>query len=209
MYPDQPQPTPPSQIPPSDYLNQISAKPPKAPGFKPSLKGMIIIAAALVALVIIVALTVNIVVASQRQPLQQLAARLATTQTIADDAQSNLKTSQLRSLNSNLKIYLTNTNRDIGEPLLANGVNVAKLPDSIVTKESPDAVAATLENARLNARFDTTYAREMAYELDITLSLMRQILASTNSASLKAFLEPAITNLEPTQQSFADFSVAD
>lgn len=208
MYPNQPQ--QPSPVPPSptDYLNQISPQTQKTPLFRPGPKLFIVAGLALVIIVAIVAITVNVIVNAQRQPLQELAARLNTTQTIADDAQVNLKSSQLRSLNSNLKIYLTNTNREIGAPLLNNGVNTAKLPESVLKKESSDAIATTLEDARLNAVFDTTYAREMAYQLSNTLTLMRQIRQSTGSASLKTFLDTAITNLEPTQESFANFNAA-
>lgn len=208
MYPNQPPAAPQPPTPSTDYLNQIAPQAPKTTPFKLGPKLFLIVGAALVLLVIIVSVTVNIVVGSQRQPLQQLAARLATTQTIANDSQANLKSTQLRSLNSNLKIYLTNTNRDIGEPLLSAGVNTAKLPDSVLAKESGDTITATLEDARLNARFDRTYAREMTFVLGSTLALMKQIEASTGSATLKTFLDSAITDLELIHQSFASFDAA-
>lgn len=205
MYPEQPPatPQPPTQSP--DYLNQIAPQAPKTLPFKFGPKLLIIVAAILVTLTIIVSVTVNVIVGAQRQPLQQLAARLATTETIANDAQPNLKSSQLRSLNSNLKIYLTNTNRDIGPPLLSGGVNAAKLPDSVLKKESGDAIRTTLEDARLNAVFDRTYAREMTYVLGNTLALMIQIRASNSSADLRTFLDSAITDLTLIHESFSSF----
>lgn len=205
MYPNQ-TPTPPT--PPPDYLNQIAPQAPRALPFKVGPKLFIIIGVVLVLLVSIIAITLNTVNSAQQEPLQTLSARLTTTQTIVNDAQANLKSSQLRSLNSNLAIYLTNTTRDMSEPLLNNGVNTEKLPDSVLKAESGDAMSARLEDARLNAVFDRTYAREMTYQLGTTLALMKQIRNSTSSPSLKTFLDTAITNLEPTQASFASFDAA-
>ena len=208
MYPDQPPVTPQPPVPPNDYLNQIAPQAPRKLPFKFGPRLLIIAGAILVILVIIVSVTINILVGSQRQPLQQLAARLTTTETLANDAQPNLKSSQLRSLNSNLKIYLTNTNRDIGAPLLSAGVNTAKLPESVVAKESGDTIAANLEDARLNAVYDRTYAREMTYILGSTLALMKQIEASTGNSELRAFLEAAITDLTLIHESFSSFDAA-
>lgn len=212
MYPNQPQaqPTPPPTNPsPLDYLNQIAPPTPKKPLFRLSGLSLILaIVGLLVVIVSVLALVLNIVGNSQRQPLEQLAARLATTETIVNDAQKNLKNSELRSLNSNLKIFLTNTNRDIAEPLLKSGVNINKMDKNTVAKESGDAIAERLEDARLNAVFDRTYAREMAYQLETIITLMKQIYGSTGSSSLKEFLNTTYSNLEPTQKSFAEFNAA-
>jgi hypothetical protein len=66
-----------------------------------------------------------------------------------------------------------------------------------------------LDNARLNAVYDRTYSREMAYKLATVLTLMQQIYESTNNKSLKNFLVNAYKNLEPTQKNFTDFNEAD
>ncbi len=210
MDPNQPQPQfQPSPAPePSisvDYLNQIA---PQAPKRKlPFTRKQLIIAAVLgfaVVLVLILALTVGL--ASNKKPLEQLAASLQGTQTIAASADTLLKDSQLRVLNSNLEIYLTNTNRDIAAPLLKDNVDVTKLDKTIVASEAGTDVLARLEDARLNAVYDSTYAREMSYRLDSTVALMKQIYGSTNNSSLKTFLNNAYTNLAPTQQAFANFN---
>lgn len=212
MYPNQqPQfpgsPTPP-QAPPPDYLNQIAPQAPKQSSLKLSLKKVIVLGGILVAAVIALAVTVNVVIGSQRQPLQQIAARLSSIQAIANDAQGNLKSSQLRSTNSNLRISLTNINRDIGAPLLKSGVDVSKLPESILQKESTDGVLGRLEDARLNAVYDRTYAREMTFILSNTLATMRQIENSTGNAELRTLIVNAIEDLDQIQQSFEAFSTS-
>jgi len=208
MYPQQPQQPAPLPPNPTDYLNQISQNVSATPALRPTPKLFLLVGAALVILVIIAVVIVNIVVGAQKEPLQRLSARLTTTQTVAETSQENLKSSQLRSLNSNLRVYLTNTQRSINTPLVAKGIDIKKIPESVTKKESGSAMSAVLEDARLNNVFDRTYAREMAYHLANTLTLMRQIRQSAGEESLKEFLDDAIVNLEPTQASFANFDAA-
>ena len=199
MDPSQPQPT--YSI---DYLNQIAPQAPKR-GFL-SRKQTIIAAVlgGVILIVIILAIVLN--AGSTTKQSQQLAARLASTETIVSDATGKIKSSQLRALNSNLKIYLTNTNRDIAAPLLKEGVTIGKIDKAVTTKEAGTDITDRLEDARLNAVYDRTYAREMAYRLETTMSLMRTIFQSTRNKDLKTFLDGAYTNLQPTQKAFADFN---
>jgi len=192
-----------------DYLNQIA---PQAPKRKiPLTKKQLIIAAILGGAFIVVMILVIVVGLSDggtKKQLQQLAARLQGTQTIVSAADSDIKDSQLRALNSNLDIYLTNTNRDIAAPLLKDGIDVTKLDKTLLASESGADITARLEDARLNAVYDSTYAREMAYQLAIIVSLMRQINNSTHNQDLKTFLVSAYTNLLPTQNAFDSFTAA-
>jgi len=209
MYPNQQTPFPPSQAPlPSDYLNQIAPQGPKKTGFTFGLKQIIIIGAALVILMIIISVVVGGVASSGKEPLERLAARYAATEAVAVASQPNLKSSKLRSVNSTLKLNMTNTNRDIAAPLLAVGVNTAKLSKSVIASEDTTELSARLEDARLNAVFDRTYAREMAYQLGTLLTLLEQIYSSTSDAELQTFLKTSYDNLKPTQESFANFSSA-
>jgi len=190
---------------PSDYLNQIAAQPPKKVNFvrkQPILIGGVAIIAVIIILTIISSLSGGI------KPSEQLAARLIATKSVADDATSKIKSPELRALNSNLKIYLTNTIRDIAAPLLKDKINVNRLDKKATVAESNVQLLATLEDARLNAIYDRTYAREMAYQLDTVLTLMRQIYNDTSNKDLKSFLDSKIENLVPIQKQFADFNSA-
>ena len=143
--------------------------------------------------------------ASSGTKLQSLAARLTTLQDIAEDARPHIKNNQLRATNSSLNLHLANANRDIAEPLSANGINIKKLDKSIVAREDGTKLASTLEDARLNAIYDRTYAREMGYQLNTTLLLMDDIAESTKSKSLDAFISTTKANLEPIEQQLDDF----
>jgi len=189
-----------------DYLNQIAPQAPK----KNVLTRLQIIIIAAVGGIVLLTIILSLVLASSHnvEPTKQLAARLQSTEIIVGNAQIKLKSSQLRTLNSNLKIYLTNTNRDISAPLLQVGINVAQLDKKLVASEAGTDIVNRLEDARLNAVYDRTYAREIAYQLDTIVTLMRQVNNSTNNQSLKTFLANAYTNLEPTQKQFAQFNAA-
>lgn len=207
MYPEQPQP-PTTPIPPPDYLNQIAPQQAKRPKLTLGPKLIGIIGVILVLFVVVLAIVVNALVQNGRQPLRHLSARLDATATVVSEAQDTLKSSQLRSLNSSLNLYLTDITSDIATPLQSAGINIDKIDDKIISQESPAALTERLEDARLNAIYDRTYAREMAYQLDTLITLMKEIIASTGNSELKTFLESTYPKLEPTQNAFADFNEA-
>lgn len=200
MQPNQPQPG--LSI---EYLNQIAPQAPQRTRF--SKLQLLIFGGALLILIIIIASIASLSSGGVSSP-EQLAARLASTQTIVSGAQSKLKSTALRTLNSNLNIYLTNTNRDIIAPFKAIGVDVTHLDPVIVKSEAGTDVLARLEDARLNAVYDRTYAREMSYRLDTIVALMQKIYKSTGNSEVKAFLDSAFTNLQPTQKQFSNYNDA-
>lgn len=199
MNPDQPQYS-------IDYLNQIAPQAPKKSGL--SRVQLVAVIATLVAVLVVGILSIVLAMNGDSGSSTRLAARLQSTETIVKDAQDKLKSTQMRTLNSNLMIYLANTNRDIATPLLKDGVDVTKLSKSLLASESNPEMTNRLEDARLNAVYDRTYAREMSYQLETITALMLKIYNSTNDESLKTFLDDARMNLEPTQKQFADFNAA-
>lgn len=198
----------PSNQAPLDYLNQIAPTEARKSPFKLGPKLFIIIGIVLVLVVIILSVTVSNLNSSRREPWQTLSARLDTTEKIANSSANNIKNSQLRSLNSDVKIYLTNTKRDLQTPLTAQSIKATELPASITTKEANAAMTARLETGRLNAKYDSTYAREMSYQLSTILTLLQRLYASSGSTTNKAFLKTAYDNLAPTQKAIAEFSAS-
>ena len=200
------QPNVPQSYPSMEYLNQIAPQAPKRGRF--SKFQLMIFGGAAFVLILIIASIIAATTSGGDQSSQQLAARLLSTQTIVASAQKTIKSTQLSALNSNLLIYLTGTNHDIVAPLKALGIDVAHLDPIIVKNEAGTDVTARLEDARLNAVYDSTYAREMSYRLDTIVNLMQKIENSTSSSKMKAFLETAKTNLAPTQKAFSEFNDA-
>lgn len=204
--PFQPQASPPQPNLSTNYLDQIAPQIVKKMPFNLSKRQLTLGAGLLAAILIVIILVIVVNLGSNKKPLEQLAARLQSTETIAKAADTNIKSSQLRALNSNLTIYLTNTNRDIAAPLLEVKIDVTKLDKTVIADEAGTDIIARLNDARLNAVYDSTYAREIAFRLGTTVALMQQINGSTSNKDLKSFLGSAITNLQPTQKAFTDFN---
>ena len=194
----------------SDYLDQIAAQaqPPKRARW---VSKKLVYGGGIAILLVVLASIIAVTFAgAQRGPTEQLLARLNATQPVVDEAQSTLRNSQLRSLNSNLSIYFTNTLRDSAEPFAAVGIETATLSTGVTEQEAAATTELTnrLEDARLNAIFDRTYALEMDYQLATIMTLMQEAYNTTSNESLRTFLSNAYDNLAPTQKAFADFNEA-
>ncbi|NTW62316.1 hypothetical protein HGB25_02825 [Candidatus Saccharibacteria bacterium] len=203
-YPNNPQPP----VNSFDYLNQISQQPVKKSGLftkKPVMIGGIMTLSILAMIILFAIISALFGGISQEN---RMAAKLVTTSSTVDSATPNIKSTQLRAINSNLKILLTNTIRDAKPILKNNNIDITKLDKTTLSKESNKKLLSTLEDARLNAVFDRTYAREMSYQLDTTLSLMNQIYNSTGDKKLKSFLLTSYDNLSPIQKQLEDYNAA-
>ncbi len=198
----------PQQQSPVDYLNQIAPQAPKTSLLASKKRIFILIGILLVVGVIILSVALSALSASRKEPWERLSARLSATSVIANSSTGLLKNTQLRSANSSIKIFLTNTQRDLAAPLLTADVDSKKMSPSVVAEESSTAMAARLEDARLNAKYDSTYAREMNFQLSNVLTLLKQLYASSSNTTNKEFLDTTYNNLAPIQQSLADFSAS-
>lgn len=188
---------------PIDYLNQIAPQQQKR-GLSGKFLYILIGGGALIA--IVAGFMIFSSGSSPTQKMQTLAARLTTLQDIASKSQPKIKSNVLRGTNSNLSIFLTNATHDMAEPFSKNGVDVKRIDRNIETAEKGDNLRQTLEDARLNAVFDRTYAREMNYQLDTVAALMSEIYNKTNSKSLKEFLNKTDDNLQSIKQQLAEFN---
>jgi hypothetical protein len=205
MQPQQPPQLSPNPVP-SDYLDQI-ATPQQKPGIDNKL--FLVIIAGAVLLIVILAITIfSSLGGSKSVSTERLALRLQTLEKVSQDSQKRLASSALRSTNSNLRASLINANRDIATPLKAAEINLKKADKKLVAEENGTKLKAALEDARLNATFDRTYAKEMSYQLETTTILMNRLLATTKSTSLKTFLNASLKDLVSLQKQFSKYSSA-
>lgn len=191
-----------------DYLNQIAPEAPKPAGFGLNIKTVALIGGALIVLVIIISIIAAAAGNNPKSDWERLSARLSATEAVTAKANTLIKNSQLRSTNSNLKLYITNTKRDLAPILVEKGIDVEKLPENTVAKENGTGMTERLETGRLNAKYDSTYAREMSYQLGTILALYQRLNSSSRSTADKEFLATAFENLKPTQESIANFSAS-
>jgi hypothetical protein len=198
------QPNNPYQQPqvPSDYLDQISSTQPVKTLNPFVLWGLI------GGLLIVAIVAVSLILSAggdSSASLTSTAARFAALQDTTDDAQENLQNSDLRTLNSSLTLVLTNTNRDLAEPLKEQDIKLKDKKNKTISAVTADfeALKNRLEDARLNAVFDRTYAREMTFQLKTLQSDMAVLYKKTNSSSLRTALQTADANLDPIVEGFS------
>ena len=215
MYPEQPQqPQPQYQPPqlspnpvPADYLDQISG-PQKQPGMSGKLFFGIIIGA----VVLVVAAVLMMIAAGgsggKQISAERLGLRLQNLQKTSENAQKNIKDTQLRALNSRLTTQLTDINREIAAPLEAADINLKKVDKSTSSRETKITTELTtkLEDARLNDTFDRDYAREMNYQLETSAIMMQTLYKSSKSKSLREFLQGSYDDFSTLQKEFAAYS---
>ncbi len=142
--------------------------------------------------------------------LAAVAAKFDNLRTISVAAEDDVQSSELRTLNSSLRLSLTNTNRDLVEPLKAQDISLKDKKNSSVAAVTADfeELSGRLEDARLNAVYDRTYAREMSYELKTLRSEMAVLYKKSGSKSLRATLETADSNIKPIVEGLETFNAS-
>jgi hypothetical protein len=205
------QPTPPSGVPPGqpqqysiDYLNQIA--PQQQRNGLSNRMFLMLIGGAILLIAIVGIMMLSGGGSGPTKNMQTLAARVQTLGKLTSSEQKNIKSNDLRAANSNLSIFLANTEQGMVSPLEKNGITVTKLDKEVVAAEDGEKLKAKLEDARLNAVFDRTYAREMSYQLEALRTLMNTIYLSTNSKSMKDFLQTTNSSLVPIKKQFDTFN---
>ena len=198
MYPDQSQYS-------IDYLNQIAPQQ-KKPGMANKMIVIIFLILGVLAVIIGALALVNSASTPQKD-VTTLALRLQNLQAVTNGATKNISNGDLRVANSNLALFLTNTNREIATPLANNNVDPKKADKSLIKGETERTTKITeaLTDALLNVRYDTTYAAQMNYELNLLVVLMKKIQSQTNSESLKSFIATTLKDLTPIHKQISDY----
>lgn len=196
---------PPTGQTPLDYLNNIAPQAPKKAPLTLNLRTVIIGGALLIGIVIALVAIVNLMGGGSKQSWGRLNARLGATAEITENAGALIKDSQLRSLNSTVKLSIANTRRDLENTFVSFDVTTEKLSSKITEEEASAPILERLEDARLNARYDAAYVREMSYQLATILSLIGELYESS-STETQEVLETAYDSLEPLKKSLDSYS---
>lgn len=190
-----------------DYFNEISSPVTNSGG--PSAKVMIVAIVVALLAVVLFAFTLFSSEPSIKQETVALQQRMLTLQEITDDHHEYLKDSDLRGVDSSLQLFLADSLKDIEKPLTELGIDPEKAAtEQLLAKEAAYKadIEATLEDARLNAVLDRTYARELVYELSVVRDMMKDIASQSESESLDEFLTSSDANLTPIAQRFEQFT---
>ena len=145
---------------------------------------------------------------SSTNRLAQVGATGSNLKELSKGADKNIKSSELRSLNSNLNLVLANLNRDLSEPLKVAKISLANKKDKTVLAVTSefDAVNKRLEDARLNGIYDRTYAREVTYLLKLLHSDMEKLYNQSKNKAFKQVLLDNDNSLEPLLKGFQTFN---
>lgn len=190
---------------PIDYLDSISTVPRGVKKGPPDLIFFGAIIAVLLASLLLGAFVIFGRGDTTKDNWSTLSVKLVNLDKIADASQKNIASSELRATNTRLTLALTNATHDIDPFLTAHEVDSAKPDPKVTAKENTDELEATLEDARLNAIFNRTYAREMSYQLDTALILLKQLESKTKNKDQQKFLTTTYSDLLPLQERFANF----
>ena len=188
-----------------DYLNHI-APPPQSTGFDKKSK-IILVVAAVVSLfsLILIGLTAANQANSGPSPLN-LVAKLQKLETLSSEYGNKLRTTAVQDANSSLSVVLITANRSIVEPLQAYSIDIKKQSEQIAALDPSAEIEQKLDDAHLNSMLDEVYAREMTYQLDESLVMMKRLEATTSVPSMKGFLVKTIADFENLKKQFASGS---
>ncbi len=133
--------------------------------------------------------------------------RVQSLQELTRDSSRQIKSSELLAANGSLSTIVAGAEPEITKySPSADDKKSLKAP-----KESPilaefAALDARLEDARLNVRFDPTYAREVTYQISKLRSEINMVYEDTNSPGLKTYLETFDKDLEGLSKQFSRFN---
>lgn len=186
-----------------DYLNQI-AQPPQPTGVDKKTR-ILIIVAAIVGVLSLAFIFIASTLHSQTGPSPlTLAARLQKLSVLSNEYGDKLRTTSLQDANSSLKTILITANQSIAGPLADYSIDPTKQSQAIASLDPSAELSRVFDDAHLNAVLDVTYAREMNYQLEDTLVMMRRLHDSTKVSSMKQFLEKTIADFENLQKRFSE-----
>jgi hypothetical protein len=123
-----------------------------------------------------------------------------------------VKSFSLRSSSNSLSAILTETNNNLNTVLStyysSEDSSTPEDASSYAEEEAShiEQVNANLQVADLNAILDRNYARQMALEISLLLSLESNLIARTEKPDLKSVLEKSTANLSAIHESFNNFS---
>lgn len=199
----QPIPTQPVETP-LEYLNSISA-----PAQTKTINPLFLWLGIGGFLVLIIVLGASLLFGGKETVAERFNAvsyRIESVQDLTKTSSKKIKSSQLLAANGSLSTILNGANAELQQLNPSPSKKPVKLQKDSPLVTEFSTVTAKLEDARLNARFDTSYAREMSYQISKIMSENKVIGDETRSAPLKEYLETLNKDLAGLNKQFAAFN---
>lgn len=192
-----------------DYLNKLAGTTPATKTVAPANQKKILIGVG-----IFLALSLSavlLVLANQKGPTNTSTERVLYTtifnnSEIADEASKEIKSSQLSSLNSAYYGQLVNDMTAMSAPLAKRGIDAKELGKAAKKAAAFQETLQKLEDARLNAIYDQTYATELNYQLQSIIMLMEKIEKLSSNKAMVDFVKKGKPNYITIQDGLEDYN---
>lgn len=136
---------------------------------------------------------------STTQLAERLTSRLQSIINLTDHGDENLNDSSYRNFNAEMR---TTIKSDIAA-LSANLTLPEKPSESITLQESEEQLAAELDSAKIEGKYNETYKKVIQNRLDASAALISEIYEKSNNATAKAALEAAFEHINTLQDRLA------
>lgn len=190
---------------PLNYLDEIAPVQHKESFLDGKIKKLIGFGALAIVLVIMLSIFASSLSGNRKNDWTELSLNLKNTSSIVSNGKTSIKSNKLRSINSEISIFIVNTENDITPYLEELKITEKNIPESTKNRLSVASTIERLEDANLNAVYDRTYTREMAFQLSQLLNSLQKTYKSTKSEGAKEFLSTSYDNLESSYNSLVDF----
>ncbi|MDR1032489.1 MAG: hypothetical protein LBL84_00565 [Candidatus Nomurabacteria bacterium] len=200
------QPAPSANPPGAEYLDQIAVKPKSKTGFF-SVRMLVLLGLLVVSIVSFVAIAASSSGKSPKANSETLYLRVSNLQKTADKFHKHLKSSSLRAINATYRTQLTSVAQELSGQLPKLDIKTDKIDKKVKADETTriDKINQELEDARLNVQLDRNYAKEMAYQIELVVSLMQKIEKSAKK-DYKTMIESTLPKLESMANQFSKFT---
>lgn len=138
--------------------------------------------------------------------LQRIFVRLENYQTVVKDIQPDLRSGNLKSINSTLKSWMLSSKNEAERLLDLGGVKKTDFSREMKREEksAADELVEKFNDARLSARLNTVYANTMVFEMNDML-LLYQKMGKSKSKPIREYAAETSETLKSIKQKFEDF----
>lgn len=184
-----------------DYLNQI-ATPTPPQGMNKRTKLILVIGGviAVLSLFLIAMSSMNKDVSSETAI--KLAGKLSMLESLATKYNPKLKSSDIQEANTSFKSLLVTSTRSYNDALRSYEINVKKQGRTIKSLAKNKELDDKLEDAHLNSRLDRVYAKEMTFQIQEVLLMMKQLQRTVRTKEMKEFIDKTTADLNNIKSIF-------
>lgn len=192
-----------------DYLNKLAGTTTPTKTVAPANQKMILIGVGIFLALSLSALL--LVFANQQGPTSTSTERVLYTtifnnSEIADEASKNIKSSQLSSLNTSYHGQLVNDLSAMSQPLAKRGIDAKELGKAAKKAAAFEETLQKLEDARLNAIYDQTYAAELDYQLRSIIMLMEKVEKLSGNKAMVEYVKKGKSNYTTIQDGLKEYN---